>query len=104
MSWLPLGVLAVVLDWSSWLTVASFIPGIVWYGMGEGVRSYKELRRDHPNAPIGRSVPVLYALSLFVVATLFAGRFAGLLIAAGCIYVDLVSLWRRMRAARASVA
>ena len=102
--WLLPALLAVVLDWSAWLTVACFIPGLAWYGFGEGVRSYRELRQADRNAPIGRYVPALSALSLFVVAVLFASRFAGLIIVGGFAYVDLVATWRRVSGASASTA
>jgi hypothetical protein len=93
--WLLPALLAVILDWSAWLTVVFFMPGIAWYCLGEGVRSYRDLRLTSPNAPVGRYVPALSALSLFVVAVLFASRFAGVIIVAGFAYVDLVALCKR---------
>jgi hypothetical protein len=102
--WLPPALLAVVLDWSAWLTLACLVPGIVWYGLGEGPRSYIDLRRAEPNAPIGRYVPALSALSLFVVAILFASRFAGVIIVGGFVYVDLVSIWKQNVTVPASTA
>jgi hypothetical protein len=99
--WLVPAVLAVVLDWSAWLTLVCLIPGIVWYGLGEGAGAYRDLRQAEPNAPIGQYVPALSALSLFVVAVLFASRFAGLIIIGCFAYVDLVSLWRRTTRGRA---
>jgi hypothetical protein len=98
--WLPPAVLAAVLDLSPWFTLALLVPGIIWYGFGEGVRSYTELRRAKPEAPVGNCVPALYALPLFIVAIAFAARFAGVLIVAGFAYVDLILLWKRTRQAR----
>jgi hypothetical protein len=93
--WLLPAALAIISDWSAWLTVACLIPGTVWYSFGEGTRSYRELQQADPNAPTGRYVPALSALALFVVAVLFASRFAGLIIVGGFAYIDAVSIWRR---------
>jgi hypothetical protein len=100
--WLVPAVLAIVLGWTAWLTLACLIPGIAWYGLGEGARAYKDLRQADPNAPIGSYVPALSALSLFIVAVLFASRFAGLIIVGGFAYVDLVSLWKQTTRDRTS--
>lgn len=104
MLWLPPALLAFVFDWSAWLTVACLIPGIMWYGVGEGARAYKDRRRADPDAPIGRYVPALSALSLFVVAVLFTSRFAGVIIVGGFAYIDLVAIWKESASASAPTA
>jgi hypothetical protein len=101
--WLVPAVLGVALAWPRWLTLALLVPGLIWYGCGEGVHSYNELRVAHPREPVGRYIPALYAAAFFVVVVVFAGRFAGVLVLAGFAYVDLVSAWRRARRSRVSI-
>jgi hypothetical protein len=73
------------------------IPGVVWYGVTEGSRCYKEMRDLNPETPIGRRIPVLYSLSVFAVAVVLASRFSGLIIVAGFFWVDLWSWFRRKK-------
>lgn len=97
--WLLPAVLGAVLDWSPWLVLALLVPGLIWYGAGEGVRRYKEGRRINPETPLIRRVPVLASLPAFVVAIAFPTRFSGVLVVVGFVFGDLGSWWRKSRRA-----
>jgi hypothetical protein len=103
-AWILPASLGAILNWSLWIVLAAFIPGLVMYAASEGVRCYEEVLVTSPDAPVGRRLPVLYGLPLFATVIIFPSRFSGLLIVLGFLLVDIGSWLRRKKDRRQEVA
>ena len=92
-------ILGAILDWSWWVVYLLLIPGLMCFLVSGGMTSNKQIRGSDPQVPdpqvpLADRFPILYALPLFVVVTIFPSRLSGLFIVAGLVMGVLISRFR----------